>query len=137
MPISSASIQTICYYFCDSIKMNGNNSRRTFSVFNQDNETSRPRKARNTGQILGTGDERDVIYERILNAIMEHRLLPGTKLVEEKLANVFHVNRTRIREVLGPFSLRRHSNDLPEPWCFYIQPIRRRSALYLPGPTDP
>jgi len=69
-------------------------------VFNQDNETSRPRKARNTGQILGTGDERDVIYERILNAIMEHRLLPGTKLVEEKLANVFHVNRTRIREVL-------------------------------------
>jgi len=43
----------------------------------------------------------DSIYERILNAVMEHRLPPGTKLIEEKLAGVFSVSRTKIRQVLG------------------------------------
>jgi len=42
----------------------------------------------------------EAIYERIVNAIMEHRLLPGTKLIEEKLARIFSVSRTRVREVL-------------------------------------
>lgn len=42
----------------------------------------------------------DLIYERILTAIFEHRLPPGTKLGEDRLANIFHVSRTRIRSVL-------------------------------------
>lgn len=46
----------------------------------------------------------DAIYERILTSIMEHRLAPGTKLVEEKLASIFGVNRTRVREVLARLS---------------------------------
>lgn len=40
------------------------------------------------------------IYERIYTAITERRLLPGTKLSEERLAQAFHASRTRIREVL-------------------------------------
>ncbi len=40
------------------------------------------------------------IYERIYTAISERRLLPGTKLSEERLARAFHASRTRIREVL-------------------------------------
>ena len=40
------------------------------------------------------------IYERIYAAISERKLQPGTKLSEERLATVFHVSRTRIREVL-------------------------------------
>jgi DNA-binding GntR family transcriptional regulator len=40
------------------------------------------------------------IYDRIYAAISERRLLPGTKLSEEKLALAFHASRTRIREVL-------------------------------------
>ena len=40
------------------------------------------------------------IYERIYVAISERRLLPGTKLSEERLAQAFHASRTRIREVL-------------------------------------
>ncbi|PUE12342.1 hypothetical protein B9Z33_02025 [Limnohabitans sp. T6-20] len=40
------------------------------------------------------------IYDRIYAAISERRLLPGTKLSEEKLAEVFSTSRTRIREVL-------------------------------------
>jgi len=43
----------------------------------------------------------DEIYERIYNAILEHRLPPGTKLVEERLAEIFGTSRARIREVLA------------------------------------
>jgi DNA-binding GntR family transcriptional regulator len=43
----------------------------------------------------------DDIYERIYGAILEHRLHPGTKLVEERLAEIFGVSRARVREVLA------------------------------------
>jgi len=46
----------------------------------------------------GSNDE---IYERIYVAILEHRLHPGTKLVEERLAEIFGVSRARVREVLA------------------------------------
>jgi DNA-binding GntR family transcriptional regulator len=41
------------------------------------------------------------IYERIVGAILDHRLPPGTKLVEDRLAGAFGVSRTRIRPVLA------------------------------------
>lgn len=40
------------------------------------------------------------MYERVLSAILDHRLPPGTKLVEDKLAGAFGVSRTRVRPVL-------------------------------------
>ena len=40
------------------------------------------------------------MYERVVSAILDHRLPPGTKLVEDKLASTFGVSRTRIRPVL-------------------------------------
>jgi DNA-binding GntR family transcriptional regulator len=40
------------------------------------------------------------IYERMVATILDHRLPPGTKLIEEKLATAFGVSRTRIRPVL-------------------------------------
>ena len=40
------------------------------------------------------------IYERMISAILDHRLPPGTKLIEDKLASAFGVSRTRIRPVL-------------------------------------
>jgi len=42
----------------------------------------------------------DLIHQRVLIAIVEHRLPPGTKLGEERLAKVFGVSRTQIRQVL-------------------------------------
>jgi DNA-binding GntR family transcriptional regulator len=42
----------------------------------------------------------DAIHQRVLTAIVEHRLPPGTKLGEERLAKVFGVSRTQIRQVL-------------------------------------
>lgn len=43
----------------------------------------------------------DEIYERVYVAILEHRLQPGTKLGEERLADIFGASRARIREVLA------------------------------------
>lgn len=40
------------------------------------------------------------MYERVISAILDHRLPPGTKLVEDKLAAAFGVSRTRVRPVL-------------------------------------
>ena len=50
------------------------------------------------------GPSVDEISERILQAIWEHRLPPGTKLVEEKLSEVFGVSRTKIRLALARLS---------------------------------
>lgn len=44
--------------------------------------------------------DEDAIYERILAAILEHRLAPGTKLGEDRLAGIFGVSRARVRRVL-------------------------------------
>jgi DNA-binding GntR family transcriptional regulator len=43
----------------------------------------------------------DEIFERLLMAIMEHRLPPGTQLVEARLAAIFKVSRTKVREAIG------------------------------------
>ena len=41
-----------------------------------------------------------LIYNKIHRAIVERRLLPGSRLVEDQLAEVFGVSRMRIRSVL-------------------------------------
>ncbi|MBB5391541.1 MULTISPECIES: GntR family transcriptional regulator [unclassified Herbaspirillum] len=64
----------------------------------------------------------DAIYERILGAIMEHRLTPGTKLVEEKLASIFGVNRTRVREVLARLSHEGLITTIPNRGAFVASP---------------
>ena len=40
------------------------------------------------------------IHGHLVAAVMDHRLLPGTKLIEDKLGQVYGVSRTRIRQVL-------------------------------------
>ena len=44
------------------------------------------------------------IYARIFDAIVEHKLRPGTHLKEDELCEVFGVGRTRIRSVLARLS---------------------------------
>jgi DNA-binding GntR family transcriptional regulator len=95
---------------------------RIAHVLNEETTSPRARKVRSTGQILGTADKRDSIYERILNAVMEHRLIPGTKLVEEKLAGVFDVNRTRIREVLARLAYEGVVTTIPNRGAFIASP---------------
>lgn len=42
----------------------------------------------------------ELIYERVFDAILEQRLAPGTRLSEDKLAQVFGVSRTIVRQAL-------------------------------------
>lgn len=48
----------------------------------------------------GTASLEERIYDRIYTAISERKLAPGARLVEEQLAEVFGVGRSRIRVVL-------------------------------------
>lgn len=47
-----------------------------------------------------TLDKDDHIFNALVTSIVEHQLLPGSKLPEEALAEVFGVSRTGIRRVL-------------------------------------
>lgn len=64
----------------------------------------------------------DPIYERLLAAIVEHRLQPGTKLVEEKLGEVFAVSRTRIRQALFRLAHEKVITLLPNRGAYVARP---------------
>jgi DNA-binding GntR family transcriptional regulator len=73
--------------------------------------TSRLRPARRKGPALGseTGSGSAVnttqrIAEAITTAIVERRLMPGTKLAEQKIADIFKVSRTLVRQALMQLS---------------------------------
>jgi DNA-binding GntR family transcriptional regulator len=50
-------------------------------------------------------DKDESIFQALMTAIVEHQLLPGSKLPEEALAEVFGVSRTGIRKVLQRLAL--------------------------------
>ena len=52
----------------------------------------------NSRKLAAERDER--IYEQVFDAILEQRLLPGTRLSEDKLGEIFGVSRTIIRKTL-------------------------------------
>lgn len=58
-----------------------------------------PTMATVTQRARGEVSEHD-IYQRLVSAILDHRLLPGTKLVEDRLAEAFGVSRTLVRPAL-------------------------------------
>lgn len=61
---------------------------------------STPRTGQDDAKGRAGGPSEDAIYEKILAAIFDHRLTPGTKLGEDRLASIFGVSRARIRQVL-------------------------------------
>ena len=46
----------------------------------------------------------DDIVDSITSAIVERRLMPGTKLVEQQIADIFEVSRTVVRQALNQLS---------------------------------
>ena len=64
----------------------------------------------------------DEIYERIYIAILEHRLHPGTKLGEEKLADIFGVSRARVREVLARLAHEQIVELFPQRGAYVAKP---------------
>ncbi|CAM2170977.1 HTH-type transcriptional repressor RspR [Paraburkholderia sacchari] len=64
----------------------------------------------------------DEIYERIYAAILEHRLHPGTKLAEERLAEIFNASRGRIREVLARLAHEQVVELIPQKGAYVARP---------------
>lgn len=49
-------------------------------------------------------DSTRLIVDSITSAIIERRLMPGTKLAEQKIADIFKVSRTLVRQALNQLS---------------------------------
>lgn len=83
-----------------------------------------PRTARKTPPEVRLEREtaNDDIYEKIYGAIVEHRLHPGTKLGEDRLANIFGVSRARVREVLARLAHEQVVNLYPQRGAFVAKP---------------
>lgn len=62
------------------------------------------------------------IYNRVYMAIVEHRLPPGTKLPEEKIAELFGVSRTQVRGVLQRLSVEQLVTLVPNKSAFVSTP---------------
>ncbi len=90
-------------------------SMRTKSV---DKDVSNSVNTKRKGRELSVGD----ITSRLYSAILEHRIPPGTKLGEDRLAVIFSVNRARIREVLAKLAHERVVDLIPQKGAFVAKP---------------
>lgn len=64
----------------------------------------------------------DQIVDSIVGAIVERRLMPGTKLVEQQIADVFSVSRTVVRQALNRLSRDRLVTLEPARGAFVAMP---------------
>ena len=84
--------------------------------------TLMPATARRAGSRADREKSVDEIYERIYIAILEHRLQPGTKLGEERLADIFGVSRARVREVLARLAHEQIVELFPQRGAYVAKP---------------
>ena len=80
-----------------------------------------PRAQRQLTATLKTASKADS-HQRIYKAIVEHRLLPGTKLTEERIAELFAVSRTQIRGVLQRLAVEQLVTLIPNRGAFVATP---------------
>jgi DNA-binding GntR family transcriptional regulator len=88
--------------------------------------TSKPRARREpVSTVAETTTEpasKDDIHARIYKAIVEHRLQPGTKLTEERIAELFAVSRTQVRGVLQRLAVEQLVTLVPNRGAFVATP---------------
>jgi DNA-binding GntR family transcriptional regulator len=70
----------------------------------------------------GAPSSTDRIVDSITTAIVERRLMPGTKLVEQQIADVFSVSRTVVRQALNQLSRDRLVTLEPARGAFVAMP---------------
>jgi DNA-binding GntR family transcriptional regulator len=88
---------------------------------------AKPAKAARSGAVAkaqpsAKAPSSDEIHERIMAAIMEHKLPPGTQLVEERLARIFTVSRTKVREAIGRLVHDQIATNIPNRGAFVSSP---------------
>jgi DNA-binding GntR family transcriptional regulator len=67
-------------------------------------DRSRPVRLARRKSDASPGDMTRRIADSIVTAIVERRLMPGTKLAEQKIADIFAVSRTLVRQALNQLS---------------------------------
>lgn len=65
---------------------------------------------------------REAIFDRIWRAVLEHRLPPGTKLVEDRLAELFATSRAQVRDVLARLANEGIIDMVPNRGAFIASP---------------
>jgi DNA-binding GntR family transcriptional regulator len=70
----------------------------------------------------GDGSTTDQIVDSVTTAIIERRLMPGTRLVEQQIADVFSVSRTVVRQALNRLSRDRLVTLEPARGAFVAMP---------------
>lgn len=78
--------------------------------------------ARHSATVTGREHTVDEIAEKISAAILEHRLAPGTKLGEDRLATIFGASRAKIREVLARLAHEQVVELIPQRGAFVAKP---------------
>lgn len=83
-----------------------------------------PSKAATTNHTSSGGGEHtvDEIAEKISAAILEHRLAPGTKLGEDRLATIFGASRAKVREALARLAHEQVVELIPQRGAFVAKP---------------
>ncbi|WP_417605664.1 GntR family transcriptional regulator [Oceanimonas baumannii] len=66
--------------------------------------------------------ELDKVYQRIWEAIVAHKLLPGTRLKEEELCETFELSRGFVRKLLLQLSYHKLVNLVPNSGAFVAEP---------------
>jgi DNA-binding GntR family transcriptional regulator len=89
---------------------------------------------RKDGRVVPAGGRRSApaasaadVYERIWNAIMDHSLPPETRLVEERLCEIFGLGRTRLRQVLQRLAHERVVTLMPNRGAIVSRPSIREA----------
>ena len=95
-------------------------SSPTLQVVRPGTKASRPRASASSGSDGGTSTQR--IVESITAAIVERRLMPGTKLAEQQIADIFKVSRTLVRQALNQLSRDRLVTLEPARGAFVAEP---------------
>ncbi|RMO93675.1 GntR family transcriptional regulator [Pseudomonas syringae pv. philadelphi] len=93
-----------------------------------------PRPASASLFLTPAADEKgrdEQIYQHVLEAIVEHRLAPGTRLPEDALAEVFEISRTGIRKVLQRLALERLVTLRPKRGAEVAQPSAQEAQDVL------
>lgn len=69
----------------------------------------------------------DKVYQRIWEAIVAHKLLPGTRLKEEELSETFGLSRGFVRKLLLQLSYHKLVNLVPNSGAFVAEPSREEA----------
>ncbi len=83
--------------------------------------SARPRSATAAGADAAAGSTQRIV-ESITSAIIERRLMPGTKLVEQQIADIFGVSRTLVRQALNQLKSDRLVTLEPARGAFVAKP---------------